>query len=212
MPIAPERLAAHRALIAKVDRFAAATFARRAGDIACRAGCSACCRVDLTVCDVEAAIVREGLAALEVDARTRIAERAATERGDRCAMLEDDGRCAVYSSRPLVCRTQGLPLRYEAGTIPERAILGRARGSGDPLTWCPLNFERSAPEGEDVLDAARVDAMLALSNREAGGDPERRTSIASLGREAARAGSIALGAIAEPRTAARRLNAPKTPC
>nr|MDQ3036457.1 hypothetical protein [Myxococcota bacterium] len=57
-----------------------------------------------------------------------------------------------------------------------------------PLTWCPLNFERAAPRPEDVLDAARVDAMLALSNREhaardEGADPDRRTALADLARQ-----------------------------
>lgn len=194
-------LVAHRALLAKVDAFERAARERRAASMSCRARCSACCHVSLTVCDVEAAVVREGLAALDHDARARLRarleglappgapgvaqralERARLEPERRCMMLEDDGRCAIYASRPLVCRTQGLALRYPEGTIPAAAVLARGRGGADALTWCPLNFRDAPPRAEDVLDAERVDAMLALSNRGAGGDPEHRTSLEELAR------------------------------
>ncbi len=70
----------------------------------------------------------------------------------------------------------------------------RARDKGDALTWCPLNFEERAPRPEDVLDAARLDVMLALSNREhtarTGSDPERRTSLLDLAREFAFANTL----------------------
>ncbi|UJR82022.1 YkgJ family cysteine cluster protein [Sandaracinus amylolyticus] len=178
-------LAAHRALVAKVDAFEGAVRARRDASMACRAGCSACCHAELSVCDVEAALVREGLAVLDDAARAHIAERVDVHDG-RCVMLDHEGRCAIYDARPLVCRTQGLPLRYPDGVIPEAAIMARGKGAnGGALTWCPLNFQGDdhAPRAEDVLDAERVDAMLALSNREHGGDPSRRTSLRALARE-----------------------------
>lgn len=181
-------LVAHRALVAKVDAFEREVRARRDAAMQCRSGCSACCNVELTVCEVEAARVREGLAALDDDARARLSERAAATPEGRCVMLEADGCCAIYDARPLVCRTQGLPLRYPDGIIPAGAVMGRARGAGGELTWCPLNFEHEAPRAEDVLDAERVDAMLALSNREhvarAGGDPTRRVALRELARHA----------------------------
>jgi hypothetical protein len=98
-------------------------------------------------------------------------------------MLEEDGRCAIYPHRPLVCRTQGLPLRYPEGVIPALAVLARGRDGGDPITWCPLNFREHPPDAGDVLDAERVDAMLALSDREAGGRPGARTSLRALAAE-----------------------------
>ena len=76
-------------------------------------------------------------------------------------------------------------------------MLARGRGGRDALTWCPLNFRDEPPRAEDVLDAERVDAMLALSNREAGGDPERRTSLDSLAEDALAAGSLAAPAPTE---------------
>ena len=176
--------AAHRALVLKTDAFDQSVRARRAADMKCRAGCSACCGAQLTVSDVEAALLREGTGTLDEPAVRRLAARLeGLVDGSPCVFLDDDGRCSVYASRPLVCRTQGLPLRYPAGVIPPEAILSRGRGTGDAITWCPLNFTERAPAAEDVLDAERVDVMLALSNQGAGGDPVRRTTLSDLARE-----------------------------
>lgn len=184
MPTQPDPLAPHRALVAKVDAFERAVRERRAAAMQCRSGCSACCHVELTVCEVEAARLGEALGALDGPAREALARRAASAADGRCVMLDDAGRCVVYDARPLVCRTQGLPLRYPDGVIPPAAVMGRARGESGELTWCPLNFEREPPHAEDVLDAERVDAMLALSNREhvarAGGDGARRVALREL--------------------------------
>lgn len=177
--------AAHRALVDKTDAFERGVRERRASDMACGPGCSGCCAEQLTVCDVEAELLREGAASLDAAALGRLGTRIeALAHGAACVFLEGDGRCAVYASRPLVCRTQGLPLRYPSGLIPIEAIRSGSRGAGDELTWCPLNFVERRPAAADVLDAARLDTMLALSNRDAGGEGGRRTSLADLGREA----------------------------
>jgi Fe-S-cluster containining protein len=157
----------HRALIDKVEAFASATFARRRADMQCGAGCSSCCEVSLRVTSVEADEIRIGLAALSPSARAEVALRGANAQAreaidepKRCAMLEPDGRCAVYAHRPLVCRTQGHALRYPPGFIPEAAVRARS-GTGD-VTHCPLNFTQSPPNAEDVLDAERVDQILGI--------------------------------------------------
>lgn len=41
--------------------------------------------------------------------------------GDPCPMLDDDGRCAIYDDRPLVCRLIGLPLRTAEGEMMDNA-------------------------------------------------------------------------------------------
>jgi uncharacterized protein len=172
--------AAHRALVLKVDAFDADTRARAPDAYACRKGCSACCRVELSVCDVEAQSISEALAQLPTGRRLAIAARAEDENG-ACVFLRDDGACEIYEGRPLVCRTQGLALRYPSGWIPAEAIKSK-RSDGD-VTYCPLNFESRPPLAAEVLDAERVDLMLALSNREAGGDDERRHRLRDLARQ-----------------------------
>ena len=130
---------AHRALVQKTDAFDEAVRARRADDMKCAPGCSACCQAQLTVSDVEAALLTEGIALLDSASLARLRARgAAAHAAGPCAFLEEDGRCAVYASRPLVCRTQGLPMRYDEGLTPEQTF-GKSE-KNEPLTWCPLNF------------------------------------------------------------------------
>lgn len=180
---------AYRALVEKVDDFATAVASRRRADLACRPGCAGCCQVWLTVSPVEAEALRSALSRLSGPERQTLAERGQRElereaqgESPRCAMLDPEGRCSVYQVRPLVCRTQGLPLQYPAGTIPEASIRGRT--SRGELTYCPLNFTASSPSGADVLDAERVNQMLALVNRrfaeERGLDPTARLSLTAL--------------------------------
>jgi len=153
-------------LVGRVDALTHDIATRRAGDLACGRGCTACCRVQLTLSPLETAAVRAALAGLSHGTRERIRARAtalASEaelpRNSACVMLEDDGGCAIYASRPLVCRTQGHALRYPAGTLPDESIF--AHGGEGEITWCPLNYSGEPPRSEDVLEAERIDELLA---------------------------------------------------
>lgn len=166
----PDTTQEYRALVEKVAATAAVLVERRSRDMACRSGCESCCHAWLSVSQVEGAHVQAGLQALTDEDRTRVAARgvleqtreASGEKPARCAMLEPDGRCAIYEHRPLVCRTQGLALRYPPGFIPEGAV--RERFADGEVTHCPLNFTHAAPTKTDALDAERVDQLLALVN------------------------------------------------
>jgi Fe-S-cluster containining protein len=156
------------ALVERVDAAASAIAARRAGDLVCRRGCTACCQVQLTLAPVEAERVREALAALAPDARRRVRARA-QHSSATCVMLEDDGACAIYAARPLVCRTQGHALRYPRESLPQETVF--AVSDDGEITWCPLNYTQRAPASEDVLEATRIDELLARVNLDAcGGD------------------------------------------
>lgn len=164
--------AEYRALVEKVDGFVASTTSRRSASLRCGRGCEACCHAWLSVGPVEADAVRAGLASLPEPARARVRarglrererERAPGEGEARCALLEEDGSCAIYAQRPLVCRSQGQALRYPEGFVPEAAL--RMRVAGGAVTWCPLNYTDAEPRAEDVLDAERVDQILAVVTR-----------------------------------------------
>ena len=165
------------ALVAKVDAFAEKVATRRPGDLECRRGCSGCCAPGLTVSPVEAAAIREHLEG--------VGERPGPGSDPQaCAFLTARGECSIYPVRPLVCRSQGLPLLYPKDVVPAEAVMARA-GEGE-VTWCPLNFTESAPDGEDVLDAGRLDEMLALINRRFVGDRDEaleRVPLEELARE-----------------------------
>lgn len=58
----------------------------------------------------------------------------------RCTMLDDEGDCLVYPTRPLICRTHGLPLAYRVYEYDEN---GLPVGEDDPEymdLWCDMNF------------------------------------------------------------------------
>lgn len=189
----------YRALVEKVEAFTSAAYARRRADMTCSAGCSSCCEAWLTVSLVEAEQIRDGLLALSADARARVAARGLHERAReaalstnqsvqdaRCALLESDGRCAIYEHRPLVCRTQGHALSYPTGFVPEEAV--RSRSARGDVTHCPLNFTQAQPKAEDVLDAERVDQILSVVGQRFahthGVDPSTRISITELALQA----------------------------
>ena len=174
-------------LVGRVDDLTHLIAERRAGDLACGRGCTACCRVQLTLSPLEASAVRAALAGLSRATRERIRARACEEQLDPhapCVMLEEDGGCAIYASRPLVCRTQGHALRYPLGTLPDEAIF--ALSDGGEITWCPLNYGGDPPCSEDVLEAERIDELLARLDRIATPCAEaalERTSLRDLARE-----------------------------
>ncbi|MFK7987537.1 MAG: YkgJ family cysteine cluster protein [Sandaracinaceae bacterium] len=172
--------AAYLALRAKLDRFAADVAARQSEHMLCRAGCDGCCHTKLSLSDVEAQVLRDALAAMPAAKRKALSSRSDEV---RCRLLDDAGRCALYDARPLVCRSQGLPLRYPPDTIPVESV--RARAADAEVTWCPLNFEDVTPAADDILDAERVDVVLAVINRQVSDTPLRRTSIDAIVDEAA---------------------------
>lgn len=181
--------AEYQALVAKVGQFVDETGARRRADMRCRKGCDACCHAWLTVGPVEAETIRSGLQQLSEPQRIAVRERGERELGreqaggePRCAMLEPDGSCAIYDQRPLVCRTQGHALRYPPDFIPVESV--RTSSARGEVTWCPLNYTGEPPQAEDVLDAERVDQILALVTlRQVQGDREQalvRVAVSAL--------------------------------
>lgn len=173
----------YRAALAKIDAAAAAVFARRADDIACRRGCSSCCVDGLTVLSVEAA-------AIERLARERGLSAAPSPPPGGCAFLDGDGACTVYDARPVVCRTHGLPLKMkdaEASSSPASSLRGRPLKVLGDVEVCALNFTERAPEAADVLDAERLAALLLVVEqryraREGMAGATERVSLATLAR------------------------------
>jgi uncharacterized protein len=157
-------------LVQSVDALTTLLARRYASHLACRAGCSGCCQHHLSVFPVEARRIATALAELPTGLRTRIAQQAveineSEARGEpvACPLLVDN-RCAIYAARPLICRTQGLPLLFEV------------EDGAQEVDFCPLNF--TTPEAQNDLDEEHlvpldeVNTRLALANlqhcREAG--------------------------------------------
>ena len=107
-----------------VDELARPIAQAHASRLQCRAGCNGCCTDDLSVFEIEAAVIARR--------HPELLAGGAPHSEGACAFLDDQGRCRVYDARPYVCRTQGLPLRWleeeDGETVEARDV-------------CPLNLE-----------------------------------------------------------------------
>src|SRR5689334_21615756 len=78
-------------------------------NVACRAGCSSCCRVNVAhlrndFTDLERGALVERLAARAAEAGA-LTDEARWAARLPCALLDGAGRCSVYAVRPLRCRS-----------------------------------------------------------------------------------------------------------
>jgi Fe-S-cluster containining protein len=108
---------------------------------------------------VEAGAVRRHAAGLSDEARTRLRERARAPRENRCVALDDDGRCAIYDARPLVCRSHGAPIRMrDSRSLPV-------------VDACFRNFPTGfdAVEESCILEQETLSTLLHAVNQEHAG-------------------------------------------
>ncbi len=118
------------ALHDRVDQEAAEIQNTHAARLQCRRGCSACCVDDITVFEIEAERIRR--------AHPELLRSGVPHSLGACAFLDQLGACRVYESRPYVCRTQGLPLRFfhedAEGEIREERDICELNLDGPPLS------------------------------------------------------------------------------
>lgn len=151
-------------LAAKVDAFFTRVQARHAEDMKCGSGCHHCCHTNLSVTRVEADAIRAEVAGWTADRKQALVANLAKAREDRCAALDDGGRCLVYPARPIVCRSHGAPIRM----CNERSL--------PVINACPENFTTRGPGAADpdcVIDQTTLSALVLAIDRDAGGDGAR---------------------------------------
>jgi Fe-S-cluster containining protein len=146
---------------------------RKAGPwIACRPGCYECCIGPFPITQLDAARLREGLAAVDPaiaarlidrarqsvsrlegdypgDTVTRVLEEDEAAESEPCPALDPDtGTCDLYAWRPMTCRTFGPAIRF----------------AGESLAVCELCFEGATPEQIDAcaveIDPAILESQL----------------------------------------------------
>lgn len=113
-----------------IDQMAADLETINAGGMVCRKGCCDCC-VNLTVFPVEFFAIVEGMKKAGVSKPAFDAARA-------CGYLDEQGACVIYPFRPMICRTQGLPLAFYDD-----------QQEGYSVSFCPKNFAEDDPEDLD---------------------------------------------------------------
>jgi hypothetical protein len=152
----------YQRLLAEIDEAGLALAAQYRAHLACRAGCCSCCRHDLSVFEVEADSVRTTILNLPEKTRERIVAQAENVRrlknlGKKacCPMLLEN-RCAIYHCRPIICRTQGLPL-----------LITKEDGTQE-VDFCPFNFANPGATAEldpqYLMDLEPINAKLVMAN------------------------------------------------
>jgi len=141
----------YRQLVTRVDELCTGIEHALQNQITCSEGCSACC-TSITIFPVEAAALREALMVLPdgeaASIRRHVAEHAADE---RCPLLYDH-RCLLYTARPIICRTHGLPILF-------------MENDKQRLDCCPLNLlNRESLSGSTIIDLDRLNVMLVTIN------------------------------------------------
>ena len=136
--------------------------------LSCGPGCASCC-LAFSVLPIEAACLREAIGALPLASQEQL-DRNLAEGDERCPLLIDD-LCSVYAARPVICRTQGLPLAY---VDAEREAI--------EVSACPLNFPDEyafAPENLLFMDDfnARLSELNRAWCREKRLSPDRRIPL-----------------------------------
>ncbi len=149
-------------LILDVDRMCADIASLYSRHLVCRPGCSGCCQHDVSVFEVEAAELQSAYDRLPDEIRREVklqAEHAAAaaqrNKDAHCPFLVAD-RCAAYEYRPVICRTQGLPILYvaEDGTLE--------------VDFCRLNFAAPGATGcleeKGLVPLEELNEKLVLAN------------------------------------------------
>jgi uncharacterized protein len=152
------------ALYKRVERMAASIEARYGEYISCRPACAECCRGGLTVVLVEAVVIGESLGIPEERILLQAGQPPLSEEGT-CPMLTEDNLCRIYKRHPIICRTHGLPLRYEE----------------DKVFVCYKNFWAGDPHESAIIDMQDINTQLFNANfdfcRRRGLNPMARVAI-----------------------------------
>ena len=152
------------ALYKRVERMAESIEARYGEHISCRPTCTECCQAGLTVVLVEAVVIGESMGIPEERILLQAGQLPLTEEG-ACAMLTEDGLCRIYKHHPILCRTHGLPLRYDDNNIMA----------------CYKNFLVEEPHDSAIIDMQDVNTQLFNANfdycRKRGLNPMARVAI-----------------------------------
>ncbi len=143
-----DSFAYYRQLLQKVDAKFNEIQQRHADKMNCRQGCHSCCLPGLSVSTLEASFIAHFLQAdKQADEACADIERRDPFHGSRCSFLGDAGGCSIYEARPVVCRSHGVPIRFET---EEKETM---------VDVCPLNFEELSLAELDGADFINIDTL-----------------------------------------------------
>jgi hypothetical protein len=141
----------YRELVRRVDSLCGEILRKCADSIACRKGCDECCR-HFSVFWVEAVNLSLAARNLTKEQTERLHNRLELLAGNDVCPLLDKGACILYSHRPIICRTHGLPILIR-------------QGPDGQVDFCPRNFRNvETLPGNAIVDLDRLNEALATIN------------------------------------------------
>lgn len=106
----------------------------------------------MSVFAVEAMAISLALSRLSPETLHHLREHAKTYPDSEICPLLENGICVIYESRPVICRTHGLPI----------LVLQNGRHEAD---FCPLNFQNiSSLPSRAMIDIEKMNQMLFAIN------------------------------------------------
>ena len=195
-PVYPGRY--HRPLSYKqvlldADAFFEKVMSEQPHNLQCGRGCSLCCYGLFEIGSGDVPVLAEGLSRLHPARRRKIVRRAQEiidafahpnlrecspeekeeffERtaGIACPALSESGECQMYESRPLVCRTFGLPLREADRYVGDICELNFTEASDQEkmtAAWDLMSEDVLGPEDEYTIPEAIVLAARLLGRQD----------------------------------------------
>ncbi|MBN2036648.1 MAG: YkgJ family cysteine cluster protein [Chitinispirillaceae bacterium] len=145
-------LARYQELVRWCDAFWAEAVKRFPKEIACREGCCSCCNLS-SVNYLEAIVIARFYRRIPLQVRSSYKQTVKVMAEDACPFL-CNGKCRVYSVRPIICRTHGL-------------LLGAVSSRGTVLSSCAMNFtgvDHRIKDRLPVLDIEKTTENLAKLN------------------------------------------------
>jgi len=145
-------------LYQKITEFGSQISERAQTKSVCQQGCSRCCYVDLSVFEIEANAITNWFQNLPSDQQaklkeqwkkpTLIKENFFQQNTSACPFLKEES-CTIYEVRPLICRSQGLPLTFKLDQSWMQDL-------------CPLNIDMQPElEKKDWLNLDLLNTILA---------------------------------------------------
>lgn len=176
-------MASYKRILDQADEWFASVMQAQPQNLQCGRGCSLCCHGLFEIGSGDVPVIAEGLEKLHPMRRKRIVRRAVEivaesrhpnlrecspiekeEFFDRtastpCPNLNESGECMIYDSRPLVCRTFGLPLRDGAKYIGDVCDLNFTSANEEEkraAAWDLQHEDELGPEDEFTIPEAVV--------------------------------------------------------
>ena len=173
----------YKRILEEADAFFASVMRTEGENLQCGRGCSLCCYGLFEIGSGDVPVIAEGLEKLHPARRKKIVRRsmeivaesrhpnlrdcspiekeAFFERtaSTPCPNLNDAGECMIYDSRPLVCRTFGLPLRdgdRYIGDVCELNFTDADQATKEAAAWDLQREDELGPEDEFTIPEAVV--------------------------------------------------------